>query len=158
MTASIKLANYISEPLIFTQASYQTSDDLFEGVSKQAFQQGKVRDDFLARVKEREATFPTGIQLENLGVAIPHTDAECVLEEFVAVVVNQEPVEFKSMEDINQSVPASIVFVLGLNQAHAQLEMLQSLMGLLQNEAILKDIIAATSSQDVLTIVNKNNL
>ena len=76
----------------------------------------------------------------------------------MAVVVNQEPVEFKSMEDMNQSVPASIVFVLGLNQAHAQLEMLQSLMGLLQNEAILKDIIAATSSQDVLTIVNKNNL
>jgi PTS system galactitol-specific IIA component len=93
-----------------------------------------------------------------LGVAIPHTDAECVLEEFVAVVVNKEPVEFKSMEDINQSVKASVVFVLGLNQAHAQLEMLQSLMGLLQNEAILKDIIAATSAQDVLTIVNKNNL
>ena len=158
MTASIKLANYISEPLIFTQASYQTSDDLFEGVSKQAFQLGKVRDDFLARVKEREATFPTGIQLENLGVAIPHTDAECVLEEFVAVVVNQEPVEFKSMEDMNQSVPASIVFVLGLNQPHAQLEMLQSLMGLLQNDAVLKDIIAAASAQDVLTIVNKNNL
>ena len=93
-----------------------------------------------------------------MGVAIPHTDAECVLEEFVAVVVNKEPVEFKSMEDINQSVKASVVFVLGLNQAHAQLEMLQSLMGLLQNEAILKDIIAATSAQDVLTIVNKNNL
>ena len=158
MTASIKLANYISEPLIFTQASYQTSDDLFEWVSKQAFQLGKVRADFLDRVKEREATFPTGIQLENLGVAIPHTDAECVLEEFVAVVVNQEPVEFKSMEDINQSVPASIVFVLGLNQPHAQLEMLQSLMGLLQNDAVLKDIIAAASAQDVLTIVNKNNL
>ena len=158
MTASIKLANYISQPLIFTQASYQTSDDLFEGVSKQAFQLGKVRADFLDRVKEREATFPTGIQLENLGVAIPHTDAECVLEEFVAVVVNQEPVEFKSMEDINQSVPASIVFVLGLNQPHAQLEMLQSLMGLLQNDAVLKDIIAAASAQDVLTIVNKNNL
>lgn len=158
MTASIKLANYISQPLIFTQASYQTSDDLFEGVSRQAFQLGKVRADFLDRVKEREATFPTGIQLENLGVAIPHTDAECVLEEFVAVVVNQEPVEFKSMEDINQSVPASIVFVLGLNQAHAQLEMLQSLMGLLQNDAVLKDIIAAASAQDVLTIVNKNNL
>lgn len=158
MTASIKLANYISQPLIFTQASYQTSDDLFEGVSKQAFQLGKVRADFLDRVKEREATFPTGIQLENLGVAIPHTDAECVLEEFVAVVVNQEPVEFKNMEDINQSVPASIVFVLGLNQAHAQLEMLQSLMGLLQNDAVLKDIIAVASAQDVLTIVNKNNL
>lgn len=158
MTTSIKLANYISESLIFIGESYKTSDDLFEGVSKHALQLGRVREDFLPRVKERERTFPTGIQLENLGVAIPHTDAECVLEEFVAVVINKKPVEFKSMEDIQQSVLASIVFVLGLNQAHAQLEMLQSLMGLLQNESLLKELLAATSVQDVLTIVKKNNL
>lgn len=158
MTDSIQLANYISEALIFVNPAYKTSDDLFEGVAAKALQLGKVREDFLPRVKEREATFPTGIQLEKIGVAIPHTDAECVLDEFVAVVVNKEPIEFKSMEDINQSVEASIVFVLGLNQPHAQLEMLQSLMGLLQNDAILSEIQAATSSNDVITIVNKNNL
>lgn len=158
MTDSIKLANYISEPLIFIEDSLASSDALFDKVSEKAFDLGKVREDFLPRVKERERTFPTGIQLENIGVAIPHTDAECVLDEFVAVVVNKEPVEFKSMEDLNQSVAAKIVFVLGLNQPHAQLEMLQSLMGLLQNDDILKEIQAATSAADVLTIVTNNNL
>lgn len=158
MTDSIKLANYLSEPLIFTQESFKTSDDLFEGVSARVLQLRKVREDFLPRVKERERIFPTGIQLANTGVAIPHTDAECVLEEFVAVVVNNVPIEFRSMEDINQAVEASIVFVLGLNQAHDQLEMLQSLMGLLQNAAILSEIQAATSAKDVLTIVKNNNL
>lgn len=158
MTDSIQLANYISEELIFINQAYDTSDALFDAVSAKAFELGKVREDFLPRVKERERTFPTGIQLEKIGVAIPHTDAECVLDEFVAVAVNKEPVGFKSMEDINQSVEASIVFVLGLNQPHAQLEMLQSLMGLLQNDAILSEIQAATSTQDVLTIIKKNNL
>lgn len=158
MSESIKLSNYLTEKLIFTQNQYASSSDLFQAVYDVALKADYVREDFLDRVKEREATFPTGIQLENLGVAIPHTDAECVLEEFVAVVVSREPVAFQSMEDITVTVPASLVFVLGLNQPHAQLEMLQSLMGLLQNEELLKEILAATSAEDVLTIVNKNNL
>lgn len=158
MSESIKLSNYLTEKLIFTQNQYATSGELFQAVYDVALDAGYVREDFLARVKERESTFPTGIQLENLGVAIPHTDAECVLEEFVAVVVNRDPVAFQSMEDITVTVPASLVFVLGLNQPHAQLEMLQSLMGLLQNEELLKEILAATSAEDVITIVNKNNL
>lgn len=158
MSESIKLSSYLRENLIFTQNQYASSGDLFQVVYDVALEAGYVREDFLERVKEREATFPTGIQLENLGVAIPHTDAECVLEEFVAVVVNREPVAFQSMEDISVTVPASLVFVLGLNQPHAQLEMLQSLMGLLQNEELLKEILAATSAEDVITIVNQNNL
>lgn len=158
MSESIKLSNYLTEKLIFTQNQYASSSDLFQAVYDVALRADYVREDFLDRVKEREATFPTGIQLENLGVAIPHTDAECVLEEFVAVVVNREPVTFQSMEDITVTVPASLVFVLGLNQPHVQLEMLQSLMGLLQNEELLKEILAATSAEDVLAIVNKNNL
>ncbi|MGT2753752.1 PTS sugar transporter subunit IIA [Streptococcus ovis] len=158
MSESIKLSNYLTDKLIFTQDQYANSGELFQAVYDVALVEGRVREDFLTRVKEREATFPTGIQLENLGVAIPHTDAECVLEEFVAVVVNREPVAFQSMEDINVTVLARLVFVLGLNQPHAQLEMLQSLMGLLQNEELLKEILAATSSDDVITIVNKNNL
>lgn len=158
MSESIKLSNYLTEKLIFTQNQYASSSDLFQAVYDVALKADYVREDFLDRVKEREATFPTGIQLENLGVAIPHTDAECVLEEFVAVVVSREPVAFQSMEDITVTVPASLVFVLGLNQPHAQLEMLQSLMGLLQNEELLKELLAATSAEDVLTIVNQNNL
>lgn len=64
---------------------------------------GWVRQDFLERIEQREATFPTGLQLETFGAAIPHTDAECILTEFVAVVTNKQPVTFTSMEDINQS-------------------------------------------------------
>lgn len=158
MSESIKLADYLVEELIFTDKSLATSTELFEAVHNVAFDLGYVREDFLPRVTEREATFPTGIQLENLGVAIPHTDAECILKEFVAVVVNKIPVEFKSMEDINQGVEASVVFVLGLNQPHAQLEMLQSLMGLLQNADILNELQTAASAKEIVTIIKNNNL
>lgn len=155
MTDSMKLADYVSVPLIFVGESYQTSDDLFDGVFAKAFELGNVREDFLPRVKQRERTFPTGIQLENMGVAIPHTDAECILKEFVAVVVNKKPVPFHNMEDLDKTVEASVVFVLGLNQAHAQLEMLQSLMVLIQNDDVLNQIRQASSAEEVLTIIKQ---
>lgn len=158
MTAETKLSGYLKGPLIFVQEVYESRDELLEQVYQRAFDLGWVREDFLARIKEREETFPTGIQLENLGAAIPHTDSECVLKEFVAVVTNNRPVVFNSMEDNTVQVKTDIVFVLGLNQPHAQLEMLQSLMGLLQNETLLSEMLLASTEGSLLEVIQKNNL
>ncbi|WP_158179054.1 PTS sugar transporter subunit IIA, partial [Lactiplantibacillus plantarum] len=83
------------------------------------------------KIIKRESTFPTGLQLEHRGVAIPHTDADTINKEFVAVVVNDAPIAFSRMDDPEQKVDAKLVFVLGLNKPHAQLEMLQALMGII---------------------------
>lgn len=158
MTAETKLSGYLKEPLIFVQEVYDSREELLEQVYQRAYALGWVREDFLERIKEREETFPTGIQLQNLGAAIPHTDSECVLKEFVAVVTNGRPVVFNSMEDKEVQVKADIVFVLGLNQPHAQLEMLQSLMGLLQNETLLSEMLLASNEVSLLEVIKKNNL
>lgn len=158
MAEAITLSDYLNESLIFTQKRYSSNKELFAEVSAVALEKGYVREDFLERVEQREEMFPTGIQLEQFGVAIPHTDAECVYKEFVAVITNTEPVPFKSMEDLSQTVAADIVFVLGLNQAHAQLEMLQSLMGLLQNAEVLAQLLAAKTKEQLLTIIKNNYL
>lgn len=152
------LSSYVKAPLVFTQENFSSRDELFEQIAAKASDLGWVREDFLERIKKREETFPTGIQLVNFGAAIPHTDAECILEEFVAVITLQDPVSFYSMEDNNQQVKAQIVFVLGLNQPHAQLEMLQSLMGFLQNEAVLSELLLATTENELITIIEKNQL
>ena len=152
------LSSYVKEPLVFAQENFSNQAELFEQVAQKALDLSWVRDDFLERIRTREETFPTGIQLMNFGAAIPHTDAECVLEEFVAVITLQEPVVFYSMEDNSTQVKAQIVFVLGLNQPHAQLEMLQSLMGLLQNETVLSELLLATTENELISTIKKNQL
>ncbi|MXQ49285.1 PTS transporter subunit EIIA [Streptococcus pneumoniae] len=157
MTEAVTLQDYVVPELIFLNESFTSQNEFFEKIYDKAFSLGYVREDFLERIKAREATFPTGLQLEDMGVAIPHTDAECVLKEFVAVVTTS-PVGFKSMEDINQDVSVEIAFVLGLNEPHSQLEMLQSLMGLLQNKEILSELKQAKTSEEVIQLVKTNHL
>lgn len=152
------LSSYVKEPLVFVQENFSSQAEVFGQVAQKALDLGWVREDFLERIGRREETFPTGIQLMNFGAAIPHTDAECVLEEFVAVITLQDPVVFYSMEDNSQQVKAQIVFVLGLNQPHAQLEMLQSLMGLLQNETVLSELLLATTENELISTIKKNQL
>ncbi|MBO0454306.1 PTS sugar transporter subunit IIA [Candidatus Enterococcus murrayae] len=152
------LSAYVKEPLVFAQENFSSQAELFEQVAQKALDLGWVREDFLDRIRKREETFPTGIQLMNVGAAIPHTDAECVLEEFVAVITMQESVVFHNMEDNNKQVKAQIIFVLGLNQPHAQLEMLQSLMGLLQNETVLSELLLATTETELIRTIKKNQL
>lgn len=157
MTNAI-LTTYVKEPLVFAQENFFSKDELFEQVAQKALDLGWVRRDFLERIKKREEKFPTGIPLLNFGVAIPHTDAECVLKEFVAVITLQEPIVFSSMENNSTQIKAQIIFVLGLNQPHAQLEMLQSLMGLLQNEILLSELSLAATENELINIIKKNHL
>lgn len=158
MMTETTLSSYVKDPLVFAQENFSSREELFEQVAQKASDLGWVREDFLDRIKTREETFPTGIQLRSMGAAIPHTDAECILEEFVAVITLQDSVVFQSMEDNNQQVKAQIVFVLGLNQPHAQLEMLQSLMGLLQNESALSELLLANTATELVSVIKKNNL
>ena len=77
MEKNDKLSFYVKSPLIFVQETFSSPIEIFEQVYEQALELGWVRSDFLERIKQREEIFPTGIQLEKYGAAIPHTDAEC---------------------------------------------------------------------------------
>ncbi|WP_263851089.1 PTS sugar transporter subunit IIA [Ligilactobacillus salivarius] len=83
-------------------------------------------------------------------MAIPHTDADTIEKEFVAVITLEDKgVPFKRMDDPNEEVEAKVVFVLGLNQPHQQLEMLQSLMAFIQDNEKLKQLETAQTVDDV---------
>lgn len=110
-------------------------------------------DEFEVNVKKREDNFPTGIQLEDFAVAIPHTDAEYVKEEFIAVAVFKEPVKFSSMEDASAILDVRAAFMLGLNQPHSQLEVLTELMGIFQDKERMAKIINSSSKEELENII-----
>lgn len=132
------LLKYLTPSLSFFNKSFSSKEELFKDIYNNAFKNGYVTEEFYEKISLREEKYPTGIDLENVGVAIPHTDAEYVKKEFVSIYVLKEPTIFQSMEDETKEVLVTIVFVLGLKAPHNQLEMLQTLIGLMQDEALIK--------------------
>lgn len=131
------LFKYLTPSLSFFNKNIFSKDELFKDIYEHAFKQNYVTEEFLEKIELREEKFPTGIELGTIGAAIPHTDAEYVKNEFVSIYVLEEPIIFQSMEDSTQDVQVSIVFVLGIKEAHSQLEMLQTLIALMQDEDLI---------------------
>ncbi|HJG16545.1 PTS sugar transporter subunit IIA [Ligilactobacillus salivarius] len=146
----MNIKDFLHDELIFTKTSFKNTTELFKEVAKIAEEKGYANSLFLEKIIKREETFPTGLQLENNGVAIPHTDADTIEKEFVAVITLEDKgVPFKRMDNPNEEVEAKVVFVLGLNQPHQQLEMLQSLMAFIQDNEKLKQLETAQTVDDV---------
>lgn len=149
----MQLKEYFKKELFFYDLSVADKGEFFTILSQKACSLGKVTDEFEVNVKKREDNFPTGIQLEDFAVAIPHTDAEYVKEEFIAVAVFKEPVKFSSMEDASAILDVRAAFMLGLNQPHSQLEVLTELMGIFQNKETMAKIINSSSKEELENII-----
>ncbi|MDA4633637.1 PTS sugar transporter subunit IIA, partial [Escherichia coli] len=69
-----------------------------------------------AAVLAREAALPTGLPLGlDNNVAIPHTDPEHVLKPGLAMATLCRPVAFCNMEDPEEKLQVSVVFLMALN-------------------------------------------
>jgi PTS system galactitol-specific IIA component len=61
------------------------------------------------------------------------------------------------MANPEDSVDVSLVFLLALDQPKAQIGMLQEIAGILQNPALIKRLIDASSSDEVIQIIKDKN-
>lgn len=149
----MEIIKYINENMILLSLECKTTEELFKTIHKIGIENGYVKKEFYEKILEREQNFPTGLNLGEIGVAIPHTDAEYIKEEFIAICQIKNEVEFKSMEDANEIVKVKLAFVLGLNQPHSQLTILQELMQLIQNKETVYNLVSANNKEDILKII-----
>lgn len=141
---------FLKPELTWTKSDVSTHLDVFELIATKAHKESYVEDNFLEKIKEREENFPTGLELDGYAVAIPHTDPECVKEQFIAVLTSENGIPFKRMDDASKEVTANVVFMLGLNEPHSQLEVLQQLMGVLQNKETVKKLLTFNNENDII--------
>ena len=65
----------MSQLFVRTGIHFSSSQQALEHIGAEMLARGVVHDSYPAALLEREATFPTGIALEQHAVAIPHCEA-----------------------------------------------------------------------------------
>ena len=65
------------------------------------------------------------------------------------------PVDFVIMGDDKETVSVDFVFMLAMKEAHAQIELLQNLMGILQDEEALRFVKTEKSAAKIAAFVKK---
>ena len=126
------LQDLFSKDLVWS-LSFENQSDLFEAVADLLKEKGVVKDSYKEALITREASFPTGLDMEFLGkdlpnVAIPHTDTGHCLSENVAVVRLDHPVIFHNMISPTKEVEVSLLFFIINSSNDSQTGILAKLM------------------------------
>ena len=98
---------YLDDSLIKLSLEAEDKNSVLEEIALLLKDGGYVKESFSNAIKEREVNYPTGLQLEHIGVAIPHTDAEFVNEQSMAIAILKNPVNFTFMGSEDVQVPAA---------------------------------------------------
>ena len=149
----MRMNKFLDEKVMEVKIKACNRDEALDNLSRLLYKEGYVEKTYMDAIKEREKTFATGLPTEGVGVAIPHASIEYVKKPIIGVGILENPIEFHVMGNHDETVSVGILFMLALNEHHAQVEMLQNLMGLIQDKELLIKMIHCSTTEDLLTLL-----
>lgn len=149
---------YFDSEIAEFQVEVKDRNEALQRLTKLLGAHAFITDDFLEHVIEREEQFPTGLPVHTIGVAIPHTDSEYVKKSQIAFMSLKEPVTFFEMGTSDKPVKVSMIFMLALKEPHEQLEMLQKLIGMIQEQETMDKLYRCQTKTEFIQIIHNVGL
>ncbi len=140
--------------LIALDVEAEDSEGIINELGQRMLAKNYVKDSYIAAVLERESKLPTGLDLGEFCVAIPHTNSEHVNVSNFAIGILKNPVEFCSMSEPMKKLNIGLVFLLAVKDPASQVGLLGSLMRIFQNVGLMKQIRNAKSKEDIKELLN----
>ena len=144
-----------SPNLVFFDLEANSREEFFQKLGEELSKQGYIKDTWYDAILTREKSYPTGLECEQIKVAIPHTDPEHLEKPYIAVVKPSKPITFDFMAGMGDPVDAELIVNLGIKHEGGQVEILQQLMGIFMNEEAVKEIMAQTTQEGMVEAITK---
>lgn len=135
--------------LVLLDLEVKDHEEVIKRLGSKMLEKGYVKTTYIDAVLEREKNLPTGLNLGNFSVAIPHTNVDHVHTAHFAVGVLKNPVQFRSMINPTEQLDVGLVFLLAIKNPETQVLLLKKLMGVFQDIALLEKIKQADTKEKV---------
>lgn len=143
----------LNPSLIFTDLKAQDSADVLKQVGGKVIKEGYAKESYVDALLNREAEFPTGLDIDGFGVAIPHTDVNHVNRSGVAIAVLDKPVEFIQMGTDDEITDVRLVFMLSVVEPKKHMDKLQRILEIIQDKDVLEELTGAGNEKEIIEII-----
>ncbi|PMC74876.1 PTS sugar transporter subunit IIA [Brachybacterium sp. UMB0905] len=141
--------------LVLAQCEAASSAEVLETLAAQLLHDGVVSADFPRALAEREAAYPTGLPTP-IPTAIPHADPQHVQRPGLALATLAQPVAFGEMAAPGREVAVRLVAMPLLTDAREHLAALQRLMGVLRDEQLVTQLLAAPDDASLRALAEQH--
>ena len=139
--------------LVSLDMEAKTSMDVIHNLGKLMQDKSYVKESYIDAVIAREEELPTGLNIDNFYVAIPHTDTKHVNKSNIAIATLKSPVEFREMINPDGKINVELVFLLAVKDPKQQVTLLKSLMAVFQNKKLLIKIKNTKEKKEVAELL-----
>lgn len=146
----------LKEEYVQTNLECANKEELIKTMAEVFIKDGVVKDSYVGAVLAREKEFPTGLPAVAFDIAIPHAEARHSNRFGLTIGILKRPVEFQQMGAPDITLHAEMIFMIAVDNPKRQLDLLSSLVKLLQNKKMLLKIKNAASKKEIAMLVNEN--
>lgn len=149
---------FFDQELCLFHVTPENQAQLFKEMYNQLHSATCVKESFLEGIATREAEYPTGLEFNGIGFAIPHTDSVYVNQSQICFASLDTPIIFQDMTDKSHTIEVSLVFMLAMAIPHEQVEALQNLMALFTNTQKVKKLQKLSSKKEFIKLLNDSGV
>lgn len=140
--------------LIVSSLSASTKEEAIKTLAQKLVEKDFVSSLYYKNVIEREKVYPTGLKASGGVIAMPHAFDPSVKGTHVVIGITKNKIPFYNMENMDEELQVEIIFLLAINDAKKQIEMLKVLMKIFQSEKLLKVIKNLNKSIEICNELN----
>ena len=145
----------LDKKYVFLHKDFASKEEAFHFINEILLENNYVTEEYLTKVLERENTFPTGMKLEEMNVAIPHIDSKYILKENLFVITSKKGIEFSNAENNGEKLNVSIIFGLLIKEHNTHISFLVKLIELFQQNDKLEQILESSDEDEVINILRE---
>lgn len=136
----------------------ETKEDVIKVMSDYLLDKGCISKEYYQATINREKIYPTGLPTVPIGTAIPHSEAENVLNPAVLLGILHNTVEFSDMSNRENKIDVGIVFLMALKGENNQINYLRNIADFCKHEENMKKIYNAKKKEDAMKIFSNEIL
>lgn len=145
----------LNKALIFTDVEASDMEDVLKKIGSAYTREGYTKESYVQALITREKEFPTGLDVDGYGVAIPHTSVEHVNQSGVAIAILKNPVTFVQMGTDDETVGVQIVFMLAVVDPNQHIDELKRILEIIQDTSVLDRMLTASTNEEIIAIVKE---
>ncbi len=145
----------LNTSLIIPSLEVENFKDVMTKLGGVLIEEGYAKESYVDALIAREKEFPTGLDIDGIGVAIPHTDVSHVNKAATAIAVLDKPVSFIQMGTDDEPVEVQLVFMLAVVDPKAHLDKLQRILAIIQDSEVLTKLLKVKDTDEIINIIKE---
>ena len=145
----------LDKSVIVPDLEAETWEDVMKSLGQKLIDEGYTKESYIDALITREKDFPTGLDIDGLGVAIPHTDVSHVNKAGIAIGVLKKPVTFIQMGSDDEEVGVKLVFMLAVTDPNAHIDELQRIIEIIQDKDVLEKLFTVTDKDTIIEVIKE---